>query len=180
MTWHCLLGGRKGIQPVKTKWWDAGGVICLGWGVDLHMAQLMPLPLNISCFWYWLIWVVTDKGPLNGCFVCVVMNLCPDIIWLPDASYLQKFVYIRSCVEQQKQTIASRANGRRIMNWCVLYYTISTGINTVINIYLQLWTQLVQTYAQPTSLRSSWDDRLIKIRLLTCTNTFVDKIMTLI
>ena len=25
-------------------------VICLDRGADLHMAQLMPLPLNISCF----------------------------------------------------------------------------------------------------------------------------------
>ena len=23
------LGGRKGIQPVKTEWWGAGVVICL-------------------------------------------------------------------------------------------------------------------------------------------------------
>ena len=43
------------------------------------MAQLMPLPLTVSCFseiqigftfWYQLTWVVLDKGPLNGC-VCV-------------------------------------------------------------------------------------------------------------
>ena len=25
-------------------------VICLELGADLHMAQLMPLPLNVSCF----------------------------------------------------------------------------------------------------------------------------------
>ena len=25
-------------------------VICLEWGVDLHMAQLVPLPLAVSCF----------------------------------------------------------------------------------------------------------------------------------
>ena len=25
-------------------------VICLGRGADLHMAQLMPLPLTVSCF----------------------------------------------------------------------------------------------------------------------------------
>jgi len=25
-------------------------VICLGQGADLHMAQLMPLPLTVSCF----------------------------------------------------------------------------------------------------------------------------------
>jgi len=33
----------------KTEWWGAGVVICLGRGADLHMAQLMPLPLTVSC-----------------------------------------------------------------------------------------------------------------------------------
>ena len=47
---HCWLGGRKGIQPVKTERWGAGVVICLERGADLHMAQLMPLPLTVSCF----------------------------------------------------------------------------------------------------------------------------------
>jgi len=45
----------------------------------LHIAQLMPL--TVSCFskiqigftfWYWLTWVVLDKGPLNGICVCVL------------------------------------------------------------------------------------------------------------
>jgi len=27
-----------------------GMVICLDQGADLHMAQLMPLPLTVSCF----------------------------------------------------------------------------------------------------------------------------------
>jgi len=44
------LGGRKGIRPVKTEWWGAGAVICLEQGADLHTAQLMPLPLTVSCF----------------------------------------------------------------------------------------------------------------------------------
>jgi len=48
--WHCWLGGRKGTQPVKTEWWGAGMVICLEWVADLHMSQLMPLPLTVSCF----------------------------------------------------------------------------------------------------------------------------------
>ena len=34
----------------KTEWWIAGVVICLERGADLHMAQLMPLPLTVSCF----------------------------------------------------------------------------------------------------------------------------------
>jgi len=33
----------------KTEWWGAGVVVCLRRGADLCMAQLMPLPLTISC-----------------------------------------------------------------------------------------------------------------------------------
>ena len=51
--WRRWLGGRKGIRPAKTEWWVAGVIgvaICLEQGADLHMAQLMPLPLTVSCF----------------------------------------------------------------------------------------------------------------------------------
>jgi len=48
--WRCWLGGSKGILPVKTEWWAAGVVICLKRGADLHMAQLLPLSLTVSCF----------------------------------------------------------------------------------------------------------------------------------
>jgi len=46
-----LLVGQQEGQPAckKTEWWDASMVVCLGLGADLHMAQLMPLPLTISC-----------------------------------------------------------------------------------------------------------------------------------
>jgi len=75
-----LVGWQEGHPACKkTEWWDAGMVICLERGADLHMAQLMPLPLTVSCssktqidlpFWYWLTWVVPDNVLLNGC-VCV-------------------------------------------------------------------------------------------------------------
>jgi len=32
------------------KWWGVGVVICLERGADLHIAQLMPLQLTVSCF----------------------------------------------------------------------------------------------------------------------------------
>ena len=35
---------------LQAEWWGAGMVICLERGADLHMAQLMPLPLTISRF----------------------------------------------------------------------------------------------------------------------------------
>ena len=52
-------------------------VICLERDADLHMAQLMPLPLTVSCFskiqigFTFLVqitWVVSDKGPLSRFF----------------------------------------------------------------------------------------------------------------
>jgi len=79
-----LLVGRQEGHPAckKTEWWGAGVVICLELGADLHMAQLMPLPLTVSClsesrlvlpFWYRLTRAVPEKGPLNGC-VCAIFK----------------------------------------------------------------------------------------------------------
>jgi len=47
-----LLVGRQEGHPAckKTERWGTGVVICLERGADLHMAQLMPLPLTVSCF----------------------------------------------------------------------------------------------------------------------------------
>jgi len=63
----------------KTKWWGASVVICLERGADLHMAQLMPLPITVSFFskiqtgFTFLVPAHLGsprKGPLNRC-VCV-------------------------------------------------------------------------------------------------------------
>jgi len=81
-----LLVGQQEGHPAckKTEWWGAGVVVCLEQCADLHMAQLMPLPLTVSCFskiqigllfWYRLTWVVPEKGPLNGC-VCMSAIEC--------------------------------------------------------------------------------------------------------
>jgi len=47
-----LLVGRQEGHPAckKTEWWGAGVVVCLEQDADLYMAQLMPLPLTVSCF----------------------------------------------------------------------------------------------------------------------------------
>ena len=54
------LGFSKKPKPAGFHWlglmgfivflWGAGVVICLERCVDLHMVQLMPLPLTVSCF----------------------------------------------------------------------------------------------------------------------------------
>ena len=46
-----LVGWQEGHPACKkTERWGAGMVICLERGAGLHMAQLMPLPLTVSCF----------------------------------------------------------------------------------------------------------------------------------
>ena len=62
-------------------------VICLERGADLHMAQLMPLSLTVSCFSKIQIGFIgftflvpahlgsPGKGPLNVC-VCVCLCVC--------------------------------------------------------------------------------------------------------
>jgi len=100
------------VKNCKNEWWYAGVVTCLGQGADLHMAQLMPLPLTVSCsnksrlvlpfwffpFWYWLTRVVPDKIQKSHktivCCVCV-SKLClvfyhkQDAIWFWIHSELQ-------------------------------------------------------------------------------------------
>jgi len=46
-----LLVGQQEGHPAckKTEWWGVGVVICLERGAELHMTQLMRLPLTVSC-----------------------------------------------------------------------------------------------------------------------------------
>ena len=47
-----LLVGQQEGHPAckKTEWCGAGVVVCLEQGAALHMVQLIPLPLTVSCF----------------------------------------------------------------------------------------------------------------------------------
>ena len=72
-----LVGWQEGHPACKkTEWWGAGMAICLERDADMHTAQLMPLPVTVSCFskiqigFTFLVPAHPEKGPLNGC-VCV-------------------------------------------------------------------------------------------------------------
>ena len=82
------------------------------------MTQLMPLPLTVSCFnksrlvlpfWYWLTWVVPDKGPLNNQSIKVICNA---------RSVVHKF-------ESEARAVASgRVLLNRCMSACMLEYSL--------------------------------------------------------
>ena len=79
MLWRCWLGGRKGIQPVKNKWWGATVLVWLFvwskvqtciWTTWCHCHSLSLASVKsrlVLPFWYQLTWVVPEKGPLNRC-----------------------------------------------------------------------------------------------------------------
>ena len=81
--WRCWLGSWKGIRPLRNfvvGCWH----VCLERDADLYTAQLMPLPLTVSCFskiqtgFTFLVpaqltRVVPDRRPLN---VCVWLCVC--------------------------------------------------------------------------------------------------------
>jgi len=82
--WHCLAVRKYIWLTTLLDWCNVGMVICLRRDADLHMDQLMPLPLTISCssisrlvlpFWDRLTWVVPDKRQLNRC-CCYCLLFC--------------------------------------------------------------------------------------------------------
>jgi len=83
-SWHCLLGGRKGIRSVKklssevlawlSVWSEMQTCMWPSW-CHYHSLSLAPVKSKLVLpFWCWLTRVVLDKGPLNGC-VCVLYQL---------------------------------------------------------------------------------------------------------
>jgi len=77
-------------------------VICLERGADLHMTQLMPLPLTVSCFskiqidlpfWYRLTRVVLDKWPLNSTRKLLWFEITKMLIAVPKINLLCHLLY---------------------------------------------------------------------------------------
>ena len=89
-------------------------VICLERGADLHMAQLMPLPLTVCSvksrlvlpFWYQLTQVVGDKGPLSArAFVYVH---CCHVIVLRVSKSVCCFVFLTNSRQPSTSSKVSR------------------------------------------------------------------------
>jgi len=101
--WHCWLGGRKGIRPVKKL---SGGVLawlsvwskvhtCI-WPSCCHCHSLSLASVksrSVLPFWYRLTWVVLDKGLLNGCVWRIHKVLIPNSDLA--LSFLDSFPYIQ-------------------------------------------------------------------------------------
>ena len=97
-----LVGWQEGHPACKkTEWWGAWVVICLERRADLHMTQLMPLPLTVSCFNKIQIGITFlvpahpgSPGKRAVKWVCVSVCISDTIGWaIRRASYLWKLFY---------------------------------------------------------------------------------------
>jgi len=105
-----LLVGRQEGHPAckKTEWWGAGMVICLERGADLHIVQLIPLPLTVSCFskiqrGFTYLVPAHLGSPGKGAIKRGCVGVC-DNVWVctslpsppnsrPSLAFLSKFLY---------------------------------------------------------------------------------------
>jgi len=94
--WHCWLGGRKSIRPVKNLssgvlawlpvWSEMQTCIWPSW-CHCHSLSLASVKSRLVLhFWYQPNRVVPDKGPLNGC-------LCNELVFYQK----QTNIFSRSC-----------------------------------------------------------------------------------
>jgi len=79
-------------------WWGAGMVICLERVADLHMSQLMPLPLTVSCFgkmqigFAFLVPTYPGSPGIRAVkWVCVCVCVCVGCVWCSSVLFICLF-----------------------------------------------------------------------------------------
>ena len=101
-------------------------VICLERGADLHMAQLMPLLLTVSCFSKTR--VVPEKGRWTGVCVCVLLgstDMIQDNLQQLEHSVKNLRILLKQCFTAGMSLLtASRAF------WLVLLSDVTSTIST--------------------------------------------------
>jgi len=153
--WRCWLGGRKVIRPVinRVVGWVASVVICLEWGADLHVAQLMPLSLTVSCYSKIQIGFTflvpahpgsPGKRAVKQVCVCVFLSLvmCHLFMYI----HLLSDVYICVCIYLY------------CCRNCIINKWILLGMKTILRRWWKTWpkvakTQKLKTLRSPTSAR---------------------------
>jgi len=111
----------------------AGVVICLQQGADLHISQLMPLPLTVS--WFSKIQIgftfqvlahlgSPGKGPLNGCVFHITIATVRLLVW--NTYYLNSRVFCtKACLDSsyscynKKKFLMKKQDDSKDDNLCI-------------------------------------------------------------
>ena len=105
--WHCWLGSRKGIRPVKnlscgvlawlSVWSEMQACIWPSW-CHCHSLSLASVKSRLVLpFWFRLIRVVPEKGPLN----LGIVELCATILKIMRALFAHYAHLFRFCITRR-------------------------------------------------------------------------------
>ena len=164
--WRCWLGGKKGIRPVKNRvvgcWCGClfGARCRLAYGpadaTATHCLLLQTKTRLVLSFWYWLTWVVPEKGLLNGCVVCVfpvchfldpeiLLLLCPSFSGLSNSSLSVFFVcHFHAMHFQRPRLLAHLCSSRIFELWLLIppsahsFLSIFVHVKNVLRMF-RLW-----------------------------------------
>ena len=114
-----VAGRASGLW--KTEWLGAGVVICLERGADLHIAQLMPLPLTVSCF---------SKIQIGYTFL---------VLDHPGSPGQRAFKRVCVCVRACMRVHAWRTHACTCVCWCVYFTACCTHIASVCGVCASKW-----------------------------------------
>jgi len=145
MVWHCWLGIRKSIGPVKTDWWGTGMIICLEQGANnLHLVQLMPLSSIISCF-------TRIQKPEWFTFLVLAYPGCPGkeaIKWMFLSLLLLSGMTWVSCYQKKIHSLKSCH--------CGCYTTKLISLPHFLQSTSSLYSCQIWQFLSPTSLHFVW------------------------
>jgi len=103
--WHCQLGGRKGIRPVKN------------WVVGCWHGYLSERGADLPT------WVVPEKGPLNGCMYICVYAVDKKLIF---SSWLHYMITFPVCRRPVLTSLACETNSSTQVLSCSCVRCIAT------------------------------------------------------
>ena len=121
----------KCYPACKKQWWGTGVVVCLEWGADLHMAQLMPLPLTVSC---------SSKIQIGLTFLVPAYPGSPGkeaVKWL--LLFLSPYVYLWfHAVSGWQLFIVSPNNCYHMISYWI-WYSTTINVEVVLSPFLWCW-----------------------------------------
>ena len=108
------VGWAAGRAPVKNfEWCSTGMVICLERDADLHMAQLMPLPLTVSCF---------SKIKIGFTFLVPAHPGSPGKRAVKRVCVCVRLVTITTVIIIQLNVVNGIYNARKLQLYCIYYH----------------------------------------------------------
>ena len=146
LLWHCWLGVRKSIWPIKKLndevlvWlslWSEVQIVCI-WSSWCHyhpqtLSSFASFKSRLVLpFWYRLTQVVLEKRPLNGCsssYVALWLDITEALL----TAFLIKFCASSDCLLTASWTVplqVIQVTHWRLLNWTLLQWTMKYSAGT--------------------------------------------------